>query len=123
MTVGLGAGAVCLLPFVLASSSTISFPPLGWALLLYLGIVPTALAFVVFLMGMASTTATVASIITLIEPLTATVLAWLLFGERLSVVGLFGAGVLLGAIGLLYQGTTRQAGRSSTTRTPHKTRM
>jgi DME family drug/metabolite transporter len=36
MTVGLGAGAVCLLPFVLASSSTISFPPLGWALLLYL---------------------------------------------------------------------------------------
>jgi DME family drug/metabolite transporter len=123
MTVGLGAGAVCLLPFVLASSSTISFPPLGWALLLYLGIVPTALAFVVFLMGMASTTATVASIITLIEPLTATVLAWLLFGERLSVVGLFGAGVLLGAIGLLYQGTTRQAHRSSTTRTPHKTRM
>jgi DME family drug/metabolite transporter len=74
-------------------------------------------------MGMASTTATVASIITLIEPLTATVLAWLLFGERLSVVGLFGAGVLLGAIGLLYQGTTRQAHRSSTTRTPHKTRM
>lgn len=112
MTIGLGAGALCLLPFVLASSSTISFPPIGWALLFYLGIVPTALAFVVFLSGMASTTATVASVITLIEPLTATVLAWLLFGERLSVVGMFGAAVLLGAIGLLYRGAAGPAQRS-----------
>lgn len=113
MTVGLGAGALCLLPFALASNSTLSFPLIGWALLFYLGIVPTALAFVVFLTGMKSTPATVASIITLIEPLTATVLAWLLFGERLSGVGLFGAGVLLGAIGLLYRGATRQSRRSA----------
>jgi len=101
MTIGLGAGAVFLLPFALASGITLTFPPVGWALLLYLGVVPTALAFVLFLTGMVSTTATVASVITLIEPLTATILAWLLFGEHLSALGILGAGVLLGAIGLL----------------------
>ncbi len=114
MTVGLGTGALLLLPFALASDITVSFPPTGWALLLYLGIVPTALAFVVFLTGMEHTTATVASIITLLEPLTATVLAWLLFDEQLGLLGLLGAALLLGAIWLLYLGATERARRSST---------
>ena len=117
MTVGLGAGALLLLPFALASEITVSFPSTGWALLLYLGIVPTALAFVVFLMGMEHTTATVASIITLIEPLIATVLAWLLFDEQLGLLGLLGAALLLGAIWLLYLSATQRARRSSTERT------
>jgi DME family drug/metabolite transporter len=109
MAVGLGTGAVLLLPFVVASNIHIVFPPMGWALLLYLGVVPTALAFVVFLTGMRHTTATVASIVTLAEPLTATVLAWLLFGERLGPLGLLGAALLLGAIGVLYLGTRRSS--------------
>ncbi len=113
MTVGLGAGALLLLPFALASGITVSFPSAGWGLLLYLGIVPTALAFVVFLTGMEHTTATIASIITLIEPLTATVLAWLLFDEQLGLLGLFGAALLLGAIGLLYLGSMQQGRRAS----------
>ncbi|HEY0605646.1 MAG TPA: EamA family transporter [Herpetosiphonaceae bacterium] len=117
MTVGLGAGALLLLPFALVSGITVSFPPAGWGLLLYLGIVPTALAFVVFLMGMEYTTATVASIITLIEPLTATMLAWLLFDEQLGLLGLLGAALLLGAIGLLYLGSRQQVRRSSRERT------
>ncbi len=117
MTVGLGAGALLLLPFALASGISISFPPAGWAVLLYLGIVTTALAFVVFLTGMEHTTATVASIITLIEPLTATVLAWLLFDEQLGLLGLLGAALLLGAIGLLYLGSIQQGRKSSLERT------
>jgi DME family drug/metabolite transporter len=113
MTVGLGAGALLLFPFAVASGITISFSPTGWALLLYLGIVPTALAFVVFLMGIEHTSATVASIITLIEPLTATVLAWLLFDEQLGLLGFLGAALLLSAIGLLYLGSMQQGRRSS----------
>ena len=78
---------------------------------------PTALAFVVFLAGMEHTTATVASIITLLEPLTATVLTWLLFDEQLGLLGLLGAALLLGAIWLLYLGETERARRPSTERT------
>jgi DME family drug/metabolite transporter len=70
--------------------------------------VPTALAYVCFLAGMRHTTATVATIATLIEPLTSTTLAWLLFGERLGPLGLLGGALLLGAIGLLYRDTTRR---------------
>lgn len=117
MTVGLGAGALLLLPFALASGITITYPPAGWVFLLYLGIVPTALAFVVFLAGMKHTTATAASIITLIEPLTATMLAWLMFGERLGQWGLLGAALLLGAIGLLHLNAVHRARRLSIQRT------
>src|SRR3954464_11867206 len=108
ITIGFAAGALLLLPFALATGFVISYPASGWALLLYLGLVPTALAYVLFLTGMRSVTATVASIATLIEPLTSTLLAWLLFGEQLGPLGIFGAALLLGAIGLLYRGESRR---------------
>jgi DME family drug/metabolite transporter len=108
ITIGFAAGALLLLPFALATGFVISYPAGGWALLLYLGLVPTALAYVLFLTGIRSITATVASIATLIEPLTSTVLAWLLFGEQLGPLGVFGAALLLGAVGLLYRGESRR---------------
>jgi DME family drug/metabolite transporter len=108
ITIGFAAGALLLLPFALATGFVISYPAGGWALLLYLGLVPTALAYVLFLTGIRSVTATVASIATLIEPLTSTLLAWLLFGEQLGPLGVFGAALLLGAIGLLYRGESRR---------------
>jgi DME family drug/metabolite transporter len=109
ITVGFGAGALMLLPFALAAGLTLSYPPAGWALLAYLGLVPTALAYVLFLSGIRHTSATVATIATLIEPLTSTALAALLFGEQLGPLGLVGAAMLLGAIGLLYRDSTRSA--------------
>jgi drug/metabolite transporter, DME family len=108
ITIAFAAGALLLLPFALATGFVISYPAGGWALLLYLGLAPTALAYVLFLTGIRSITATVASIATLIEPLTSTVLAWLLFGEQLGPLGVFGAALLLGAIGLLYRGESRR---------------
>jgi DME family drug/metabolite transporter len=69
--------------------------------LLYLGLVPTALAYWLFLNGLRHTPATTASILTLAEPLTSTVLAALLFGERLAPLGLLGAALLLAAMGVL----------------------
>lgn len=103
ITVGFAAGALLLLPFALASGLALAYPPAGWLLLLHLGLVPTALAYALFLAGMRHTTATVASIATLVEPLTSTALAWLLFGERLGALGLLGAALLLVAIGALYR--------------------
>jgi DME family drug/metabolite transporter len=55
---------------------------------------------------MRTITATVASIVTLLEPLTATVLAWVLFGERLGPGGAPGILLLFGALALLYRGVT-----------------
>jgi DME family drug/metabolite transporter len=71
-----------------------------------MGCIPTALAYVLFQSGMRSTPATLTSILTLCEPLTAAVLAWLLFGERLSPLGIVGALLLLGTILLLARGET-----------------
>jgi DME family drug/metabolite transporter len=109
MAVGFGAGALILLPFALSSGLIASYPLAGWALLLHLGLIPTALAFVLFLAGMRTTTATVASVVTLVEPLTGTGLAWLLFGERLGPLGWFGATLLVGALAIIYRGATSPA--------------
>lgn len=105
ITIGFSVGASVLLPFALSTGFVTSYPIAGWALLIYLGLVPTAIAFALFLYGMRSTTATTASIVTLLEPLTSTALAWLLFSERLGPLSLLGAVLLLGVIALLYRNT------------------
>ena len=79
------------------------YPAVGWLHLLYLGLVPTALGYFVFLEGMRTTPATVATIATLVEPLTSALLAWLLFDERLGSSGWLGAALLLGAMTMLYR--------------------
>jgi len=73
----------------------------GWPLFLYLGLVPTALAYGLFTVGLRRTPATVAGITTLLEPLTASTLGVLLFGEQLGAAGTVGALLLLAAIALL----------------------
>ncbi len=73
----------------------------GWPLLVYLGVVPTALAYVVFGAGLARVTATAAGVATLLEPLTAAALGVLVFGERLGTAGWAGAALLLAALALL----------------------
>jgi DME family drug/metabolite transporter len=100
--VGFAVGALILLPAALTTGFTIDYPALGWLLLGYLGLVPSALAYGLFMTGMRSTSATVASIITLVEPLTAAVLARLLFGEQLGSLGAAGAALLLGAMIVLF---------------------
>lgn len=100
--VAFGAGALLLL--VGASSTTglaLVYPVWGWLLLLYLGCVPSAFGYALFQMGIRSLSATVASIVTMCEPLTAAVLAWILFHEELGALGLLGAGCLLGAMAVI----------------------
>ena len=101
LSIGFGTGAMILLPFAIANG-VVNYPVVGWVLLLYLGLVPTVLAYVLFLSGMRYTTATVASITTLLEPMTSTLLAWLFFKEQLTLLGLLGGILLLGAIVLLF---------------------
>lgn len=101
--VAFSAGALLLLLIATPGGLATGYPAAGWGLLVYLGLGPTVLAYWLFMRGMASTSATTATIVTLLEPLTATLLAWLLFGERLGPLGLLGALLLLGAMAVLYR--------------------
>lgn len=102
IVVGFGAGALILLPFALmADAGIMNWPASAWATLLYIGLIPTALAYVAYFRGMRGTAATPATILTLAEPLTATVIAVALFGEVLPPMALAGACVLLVALVLL----------------------
>ena len=64
-------------------------------LLVFLAVVPTAIAYGLFFRGLRSVTAANATVIALLEPLTGTLLAIALLGDRLSPAGVVG-GVLLG---------------------------
>jgi len=106
VALGFGAGAVMLagIAGVAGLGSGRPFLPesgVGWALVLYMGLVPTALAYVLFLWGMRRATATGSAVVVLLEPLIAALLAWLLLGERLGPWGLVGGGLLLGAVMVL----------------------
>lgn len=73
----------------------------AWALLAYLGVVPTAVAYILYVLGLRTTPVTVSGVLTLMEPLTATMLGVVFFGDRLGVVGAIGAALLLAAVALL----------------------
>lgn len=93
--------AVLLTPLLAVERGPAAQLAAGWPLLLYLGVVPTAAAYVIFGAGLRRVTATAAGIATLLEPLTAAGLGVLLFGERLGAIGWAGAALLLTALALL----------------------
>jgi DME family drug/metabolite transporter len=102
-------GALFMLPFA-------AFPGFHlkvWGALLFLGWVPTALAYVLYIWGLRRTTATYASVAGLLEPLTATVLAVTLMGEQLNPIGWIGGIVLLGAMLLLSVSTNTKVEKSN----------
>ncbi|MGU3437814.1 EamA family transporter [Actinomycetes bacterium M1A6_2h] len=71
------------------------------SLLVLFALVPTALAYTLFFRGLRGATAATATLVALLEPLTATVLAVLILNEPLTVTMVFGAVLLLLSIVLL----------------------
>jgi len=80
---------------------------LGWLGLLYLGAVTTAGAYALYTAGLRYVSASAAGVASLLEPLTATLLGVLLFGERFGVLGWIGAALLLAGLALLVEGEPR----------------
>ena len=101
LTIGFPVGALVLTPLVMHAGFSFQQPVVSWAWAVYLGLVPSVLAYLLFQRGLRGVKASTASIITLVEPLTAAILAAILFGERLSPVGWVGGAMLLGSILLL----------------------
>jgi DME family drug/metabolite transporter len=100
--VGFAGGALLLTPVVLAAGIRVPADPVALAVLLYLGLVPSALAYALFFTGVRTVPGAVASIVTLLEPLTATVLATAFLGERLAPGAVVGGLLLLAAVAGLY---------------------
>jgi DME family drug/metabolite transporter len=89
------AGALLLTPALLFVDAPGAQLALGWPWLLYLGAVATAGAYALYSRGLHAVPASVSGIVTLLEPLTATLLGVVVFGERLGLPGTLGALLLL----------------------------
>ena len=73
----------------------------SWALIGYLGVVTLAFAYVLLYAGLRSTPSGTAVVATLLEPVTAVVIAVLFLGETLSWAGALGCLLILAAISTL----------------------
>ncbi|MCW2700639.1 MAG: Multidrug resistance efflux transporter EmrE [Blastococcus sp.] len=100
--VGFVGGALLLTPAALAAGLTSTTDAVSLGVLLYLGAVPSALAYRLFFAGLRTVPGPVASIGTLLEPLTATALATAFLGERLAPAALAGGLLVLAAVAGLY---------------------
>lgn len=99
---GFGVAALLLLPLGAASGLGVPGRDLGsWGLLVYLGVLPTAVAYGLLFAALHRVRATSASVLTLVEPLTATLLAALVLGERLRPAALLGGALVLAAVVVL----------------------
>lgn len=100
------AGAIALAPFLGAAAATgapvASSDPASLALLAYLGIATMALSYGLLYAGLRTTSGSAATVATLVEPLSATVLAVVLLGERLAWPGLVGGALILLAVAALH---------------------
>jgi DME family drug/metabolite transporter len=103
---------VCLLPLGLAEGLVphAAQPAHVLALVAYIAAVPTALAYALFFAGAAAVRSATVSVIMLLEPVSAAVLAVGLLGERLTAPTLAGTLLMLGSVAGLAAAETRGAG-------------
>jgi DME family drug/metabolite transporter len=87
--------ALAVLPFV---AHDLSLTPRSFAVLAFLGIFQIAIAYVLFVRGLAFVTATQASLTGMLEPVSNPVWVFLFLGEKPSVFAIAGALVVLAAI-------------------------
>ena len=72
-----------------------------WAIAVYMGLVPTGLAYFLLQIGLHTTQATLATLVTLLEPVVAAGLAAVLLGDPLTAFTAGGAGLLVSGVGVL----------------------
>jgi drug/metabolite transporter, DME family len=98
MAAAFGIGALVLLPALVATQPAWLLHTDGIALALFLGVVPTAFAYLLFAHGLRRLTASETATLTLAEPLTASVLGAVVLAEPLSGPAIAGCGLVLAAL-------------------------
>ncbi|OLF10780.1 EamA family transporter [Actinophytocola xanthii] len=113
MVVGAVAMAVIAPPWALPGDRLAAEVGLGgwrlpaWVLLVACAVVSTALAYLFSISSLAHLPANVASVLALVEPVVATSLAWLLLDQKLTLVQVAGAVVLLGGATIVQLASAR----------------
>jgi DME family drug/metabolite transporter len=103
-TVTSSVGAIALLPLgLLATGPHTSSDPEVIGLLVYLGVMTLAVAYGLLYAGLRTVLGSAAVVATLLEPVTAAVLAAVVLDERLGVLGIVGAALILVAVAGLEQ--------------------
>jgi DME family drug/metabolite transporter len=110
MAVTFGLGGVLLAPALVLGDTAWLTTPGGAGLALYLGLIPTALAYVLFARGLQKLPAASVATLTLAEPLTAATLGVVILGERPGPVA--GLGALMVLSGLLVLSARPRAERA-----------
>lgn len=99
LTYALGFGTIFL--GTVALSTTViprAHPSSGWLALVYLALVTTLLAQVLYLAGLRYIDAGPASLLATVEPVTAALLGYLVLGERLEGLQIAGGALVVGAV-------------------------
>jgi DME family drug/metabolite transporter len=96
-----GLGAILLAPVLAIEGLGEVGTPGGLALAVYLGVVPTALAYVLFARGLRHLPAGEVATLTLAEPLTATALGVVVLAERPGAVAVLGVALVLAGLAAL----------------------
>jgi DME family drug/metabolite transporter len=106
-----GLGAIVLLPVLLLTGAPLLQSGQSIGIAAYLALGPMFLAYVLFGIGMRTLRSSTATTITLLEPFVATLLAVIVVGERLELLGWIGLALILGAVTVL--STARQPRRKA----------
>ena len=101
-----GLGATALLPVLLVFGAPLLQSTTTVGIAAYLALGPMFVAYLLFGVGMRTLRSSTATTITLLEPVVATILAVLVVGERLELLGWAGLILILGAVTVL--ATARQ---------------
>jgi DME family drug/metabolite transporter len=107
-----GFGALLLAPVLLTQDVGWIAQPGGAAMALWLGAVPTALAYILFASGLRHLPANEVATLTLAEPVTAALLGAIVLGERPGPTAIAGIGIILTGLAVL------AAPRRTPTRSP-----
>jgi DME family drug/metabolite transporter len=107
-----GLASVVLIPILLITGSTLLTSSRGILIAGYLGLIPMSIGYVLFGHGLRTTTARDATLLSLLEPAVAAVLADLVAHQHLSPLGWLGIGLVLASV--LLHARSNQHGASNT---------
>jgi len=92
--------ALVLLPpaVVLGGLTSLRIPAQGWELVVYMAIACTVLPYAMWIVALKSVTATVASVVGMLEIVAAMIMSWIFLGEIYNTTTLLGALLVLAAL-------------------------
>jgi len=103
------SAAVMSLPIAMALGGVPQTSPQGWAVVVYLGVVATGVAYLLFSMGLRTVSAATSVALSKFEPITAFGLSILIVGERPNWLAFIGLGLVLLGLWLVVRSEMRQS--------------